>query len=136
MAFLKRMNFGRKGRENSSLTPEPGQDAGDERVMEETEDVGIFDDLDAEKVLVEEWWLQRGVEEAVEEIPVDGEGATIEGEKSDEDELIYGLKGAANVEDDDDDLVLKKALEELGDVNSDELLELGRTALSEMGAGG
>ena len=133
MAYLKRMKFGRRGKENSLLTSDKSQNEVDEGVVEEVDEAGIFDDFDGEKNTVEEWWLQKGVEEAVEEEPEVVEEIVEDKEerKGNEDDLIYSLKGDDD-EDEEENIVLKKALEELGETGVDELLELGQTALHEL----
>lgn len=137
---FKGLSIGKKNKENAILAPDTDQNeaAGAEGAMTEDE-LGLFDDLDGEKTTVEEWWLQKGVEDPIEEDREDEE----EGEEEQvtdaekvqdgsEYDLIYGLKAGAEDEDDDEDLVLKKAREEMGAITACELLDLGQTALSEM----
>jgi len=115
----------------------------------------IFADFDGEKDKVKEWWLQPEVEEAVEEHE-EVEGAAegereevkgaVEGEQKEEeggekreeaskdkDDLINSLRE----ENEEDDLctVLKEAMEEMGDVGAEGLLEIGRAALRGMTEG-
>jgi len=97
----------------------------------------IFEDFDKEKDKVGEWWLQKGVEEAVEEEPKAEEeewGEEAEGEKGeDKDDLIYSLR--EEDEEEEVDMALKSVMDEIGSASAEELLELGRTALREMGEG-
>ncbi len=83
---------------------------------------------------VEEWWLQKGFEEDVdeedEEETAAGEDAE-EGERKDADDLIYDLKGIG-MEDEDEDMMLRRMMEELGDLSSEELLDLARDVLQRM----
>jgi len=96
----------------------------------------IFEDFDKEKDKVDEWWLQKGVEEVIEEEPEDED---LEEEKEaaseeNKDDLIYSLREAGE-EEDEMEMALKTAMEEMGDVSAEDLLELGRTALHEMEEG-
>jgi hypothetical protein len=117
----------------------------------------LFEDFDSEKAKVKGWLLQeeneevveehKEVEEAVEEEHKEVEEAVEEERKEEEwgketkeeskdnkDELISSLR--EEEEEDEMDMVLKKAVEEIGDVSAKELLELGRTALRGMAEGG
>jgi hypothetical protein len=106
----------------------------------------IFEDFDSEKAKVKEWWLQEGEKEVVEEheeveVAVEEEHKeekwgkeTEEESKEDKDDLISSLR--EEEEEDEMDMVLKKAVEEMGDVSAKELLELGRAALRGMAEGG
>lgn len=102
----------------------------------------IFEDFDKEKEKVGEWWLQKGVEDAVEEEPgaEDEWGEESEAEKGeDKDDLIYSLR-EEDEEEEETDMALKTVMDDIGDVSAEELLEsaeelleFGRTALREMG---
>ncbi|MBE0517050.1 MAG: hypothetical protein IBX41_06640 [Methanophagales archaeon] len=116
----------------------------------------IFGDFDSEKAKVKEWWLQEGEEEVVEEHgdveevveeheeveaaveeehKEEGWGEETEEEsKEDKDDFISSLR--EEDEEDEMDMVLKEAMEEMGDVSAEELLELGRAALRGMAEGG
>ena len=129
------------GRGRSSSSPQEDK-WGQETDTEEA----IFDDSDKEKERLEEWWLQKGEEEAVDDeveeggvgdenelMAKDGEENKEEQENAgdrDMDELIYSLKEEEE-EEDDMSSVLRSAMEELGDISAEELLALGRTALHE-----
>lgn len=139
---FKGLSIGKKNKENAILAPDTAQNeaACAEGAMTEDE-LGLFDDLDGEKTTVEEWWLQKGVEDPIEEDLEDEDAEEGEEEQvtdaekvqdGSEYDLIYGLKAGAEDEDDDEDLVLKKVREEMGTIVACELLELGQTALSEM----
>lgn len=99
-----------------------------------TEGAETFEDFDKEKEKVGEWWLQKGVEEEVEEEPEEEEEEyeeEAEGEsREDKDDLIYSLR--EEEEEDELDVALKNAMDEMGDVSAEELLELSETALREM----
>lgn len=135
MAILKK--FGRKNKEpeqKQDIPPPPT--AVQEEGIEATADV--FEYSDNEKERVEEWWLQKGVEEEIEEEPepeelLDEDEQQEEGEKSgDGDDLIYSLREEEE-EEDDMGTVLRSVIEELGDTTAEELLEFGRTTLREIG---
>jgi hypothetical protein len=118
--------------------PEPeeekGKSEGEGTGMDDnTEGAEIFEDFDKEKEKVGEWWLQKGVEEEVEEEPeLEEEWGEEEEEESEEDrdELIYSLREEDEM--DEMDVALKTAMDEMGDVSAEELLELGETTLREM----
>ncbi|MBA7531752.1 hypothetical protein ES705_23973 [subsurface metagenome] len=98
-----------------------------------TEGAETFEDFDKEKEKVGEWWLQKGVEEEVEEEPEEEEDyeEEAEGESGeDKDDLIYSLR--EEDEEDELDVALKNAMDAMGDVSAEELLELSETALREM----
>lgn len=133
MAILKK--FGRKNKEpeqKQDIPPPPT--AVQEEGIEATADV--FEYSANEKERVEEWWLQKGVEEEIEEEPepeelLDEDGQE-EGEKSgDEDDLIYSLREEEE-EEDNMGTVLRSVIEELGDMTAEELLDMGRTTLREI----
>ena len=130
-----------RGRSSSSSSPQE-----DKRGQEMDTGEAIFDDSDKEKERLEEWWLQKGEEEAVDDeaeeggekdenelMAKDGEENKEEQENAgdrDMDELIYSLREEEE-EEDDMSSVLRSAMEELGDISAEELLALGRTALHE-----
>jgi len=133
MAILKK--FGRKNKEpeqKQDIPPPPT--AVQEEGIEATADV--FEYSANEKERVEEWWLQKGVEEEIEEEPepeelLDEDGQE-EGEKSgDDDDLIYSLREEEE-EEDNMGTVLRSVIEELGDMTAEELLDMGRTTLREI----
>jgi len=112
--------------------------------MSDNAEEEIFADFDGEKDKVKEWWLQPEVEGAVEEREeeegaVEGEHKEEEGGEEreeaskDKDDLINSLRE----EEEEDDLctVLKEAMEEMGDVGAEGLLEIGRAALRGMTEG-
>ncbi len=97
----------------------------------------VFEYTANEKERVEEWWLQKGVEEEIEEEPEPeellDEDEQEEGEKSgDGDDLLYSLR-EEDEEEDDMGTVFRSVTEELGDTTAEELLEFGRTTLREIG---
>ena len=111
----------------------------EEMTMDDNAEEEIFEDFNREKDKVEEWWLQKGVEETVEEETEEEEWeeekeAEEDEETEDKDDLIYSLK-EEDEEEDEMDTVLRDAMEEIGDLNAEELLELCRTTLCEMEGG-
>jgi len=118
-------------KKNGDVSKEEGEGTGMEA---NTEGAETFEDFDKEKEKVGEWWLQKGVEEEVEEEPEEEEeeyGEEAEGESGeDKDDLIYSLR--EEEEEDELDVALKNAMDEMGDVSAEELLELSETALREM----
>ncbi len=118
----------------SELEEEKGKSEGEGTGMDDnTEGAEIFEDFDKEKEKVGEWWLQKGVEEEVEEEPeLEEEWGEEEEEESEEDrdELVYSLREEDEM--DEMDVALKTAMDEMGDVSAEELLELGETTLREM----
>lgn len=118
-----------------SSEPKEKKEEGEGTGMEaNTEGAETFEDFDKEKEKVGEWWLQKGVEEEVEEEPEEeAEDWEEEEEKEsgeDKDDLIYSLR--EEEEEDELDVALKNAMDEMGDVSAEELLELSETALREM----
>jgi len=112
---------------------EPEEEQGMETGMSDNaEGAEIFEDFNKEKDKVAEWWLQKGVEEEVDEEPEEEEWEEEAEEESEEDkdELIYSLR--EEDEEEEMDMALKTAMDEVGDVSAEELLELGRAALNEM----
>lgn len=122
------------GLPSSDPKPEEKKEKGEGTGMEaNTEGAETFEDFDKEKEKVGEWWLQKGVEEEVEEEPEEEEdyGEEAEGERGeDKDDLIYSLR--EEEEEDELDVALKNAMDAMGDVSAEELLELSETALREM----
>lgn len=124
--------FGRKNKNEQDAPSHPEVKAAEENI-----DTDVFEYVDSEKERVEEWWLQKGVEEEIEEEPEpeeleeDQEEGESEGSGGDENDLIYSLK---EEEDEEDDMAspLRNAIEELGDMTAEELLDLGMTALEEL----
>lgn len=138
MRYLKK-NWA-AGKKRDILTPSPAEEEKGEGIGmdDSTEGAEIFEDFDKEKDKVEEWWLQKGVEDVVEEEPEHEEWEEEEAEEEkeeDKDDLIYSLREEEE-EEDEVDMVLRSAMDEMGDVSAEELLELGKTALHEMGEGG
>jgi hypothetical protein len=91
----------------------------------------LFKEDPAEKAKIEAWWLQKGVEEVVEEdYEPEPEPETPEDEElmDDDDDLIYSLKEEDD-DDDDTDLVIKEAMEAIGESTSEELLKIGEELL-------
>ncbi len=133
MGYLKKnRDAGKKRDILASSDPKPEEEKG---TGTDAEGAEIFEDFDKEKDKVQEWWLQKGVEEAVEEEPKEeekewGEEKEAENEE-DKDDLIYSLREEEEKE--EMDMALKTAMDEMGDVSAEELLELGKTALHEMG---
>jgi hypothetical protein len=133
MGYLEKIEDAGKKRDilaSSDPDPEPEEEKG---TGTDAEGAEIFEDFDKEKDKVGEWWLQKGVEEAVEEEP-EAEGEEWEEEKEaekeeDKDDLIYSLR--EEEEEEEMDMALKTAMDEMGDTSAEELLELGRTALRE-----
>ncbi len=155
MGVLDKLGLGIvKRKESRGEEEEEGEsERGAERVMDIE---SIFADSEKEKARVEEWWLQKGEEEAVEEVVDDmigedrsggrergqGEGENADADEDsdsesesesekDIDELIYSLK---DDEEEEDEMsgVLRSAVEEFGDTSVEELLILGKTALHEV----
>ena len=117
-------------KKNGDVSKEEGEGTGMEA---NTEGAETFEDFDKEKEKVGEWWLQKGVEEEVEEEPEEEEEYEEEAEEEsgeDKDDLIYSLR--EEEEEDELDVALKNAMDEMGDVSAEELLELSETALREM----
>ncbi|MHC1610532.1 MAG: hypothetical protein ACXQTW_02865 [Candidatus Methanospirareceae archaeon] len=129
MGLLKRIGAG--GKKRVDISDQPAYPEEEDGV--DTEEAGIFEDFDKEKEKVEEWWLQKGVEEAVEEELEEAEDVWAEGEgaeSEDRDDLIYSLR--EEEEEEEVDMALKTMMDEVGEVSGEELLELGKTALREM----
>ena len=140
MGYLNKIRDASKKRDTLAYSnPERGEEKDEEPGMGDNAEEEIFEDFDKEKERVEEWWLQKGVEEAVEEeeeleeaeAEWEEEAETEEEKEEDKDDLIYSLKEEEE-EEEEMDMVLKEAMEEMGDVSAEELLELGKTALREM----
>jgi hypothetical protein len=140
MKYLDRIKFGKKGKEDSLLADDTDQGvASEEGSTDAVDEAGIFDDFDGKRKLVEEWWLQSDVEDAVEEEPEEEEKDEEEEEKKEKgetDDLIHSLTSDSAVDDDEENIVLRKATEAMGEISADELLDLGRTVLQEMEVGG
>ncbi len=140
MKYLDRIKFGKKGKEDSLLADDTDQGVvSEEGSTDAVDEAGIFDDFDGKRKLVEEWWLQSDVEDAVEEEPEEEEKDEEEKEKKEKgetDDLIHSLTSDSAVDDDEENIVLRKATEAMGEISADELLDLGRTVLQEMEVGG
>jgi hypothetical protein len=137
MSYLDRIKFGRKEREDlaSDMDQERASEEGSIDAVDEAE---IFDDFDGKKKLVEEWWLQSDIVDVVEEEPEvkEEEGGEEKEEKGEQDDLLYSLTSGMGAEDDEENVVLRKAMEAMGEISADELLDLGRTVLQEIAVGG
>ena len=140
MKYLDRIKFGKKGKADRLLATDTDQEMASEAVgVDAVDEAGMFDDFDGKRKLVEEWWLQSDIEDVVEEEPEEKEGAGGEEKKEDEgekDDLLYSLTAGMAAEDDEENIVLRKAVEAMGAISADELLDLGRTVLQEMAVGG
>jgi thioredoxin-like negative regulator of GroEL len=131
MEYFKKI--GAVGKKQDSLASSHTEE---EKAMDDRAEEDVFEDFNREKDKVEEWWLQKGVEETVEEEAEEEEWeeekeAEEDEETEDKDDLIYSLK-EEDEEEDEMDTVLRDAMEEMGDLNAEELLELCRKALCEM----
>jgi hypothetical protein len=135
MKYLDRIKFGKKEKEDSMLAADTDQEvASEEQAIDAIDETEVFDDLDGKKKLVEEWWLQSDVADVVEEEPEEEEKDEEEKkEKGETDDLIYNLTSGLAMDDEEENIVLRKATEAMGEISADELLELGRTVLQEMG---
>jgi len=140
MKYLDRIKFGKKEKEDSMLASDTDQEvASEEQAVDAIDEAEVFDDFDDKKKLVEEWWLQSEVEDVVEEEPEEednGEEGEEKKEKGETDDLIYSLTSGSAVDDEEENIVLRKATEAMGEISADELLDLGRTVLQEMEVGG
>lgn len=119
MGLLGRL-FGKRGGKDEAeiISALESLNAGEEEKEERIEDL---------KILEEQWLRKRSEETTKYEEEEKEEGK----EKKDEDELIESLKKEDKKEV-EMNFALNKEIEEMGDVNVREILELGREILDDM----
>ena len=143
MDLLKKMRSGSEHEDLAVPTSYPEGERGEEMGMGNSTEEELFED-DKEMDRVRGWWLQSDVTEVMaEELKEEDlkeelkeEDLKEETEKEsdeDKDELIDSLREDLSVEEQEEtNIVLKEAMEEMGNVSAAELLELGVATLREL----